>query len=119
MKVFGRIPNPEIKGFQPELRVIDYVATRKDDPERGPQFETSDMALRAAAEGLGVAIGSTALVEDDLKQGRLVAPFGIRLASQCGYYFVMPEDRKDQPKIAAFRNWLLEETRAARPLQAA
>ena len=53
MKVFGRIPNPEIKGFQPELRVIDYVATRKDDPERGPQVRLCglDARFRLLSEG--------------------------------------------------------------------
>jgi LysR family glycine cleavage system transcriptional activator len=90
------------------------------DPESGPQFETSDMALRAAAEGLGVAIGSSALAADDLGKGRLIAPFDFRLASASGYYFVVPEDRREQPKIAAFRDWLLDEARRdARPLEAA
>lgn len=90
------------------------------DPERGPQFESSDMALRAAAEGLGVAIGTTPLVQDDIRNGRLVAPFDIRLPSDLAYYFVVPEDRRDQPRIAAFRDWLLEEVRRdARPLELA
>ncbi len=111
-----------------------HIATRRDDwrvwlnavgiadvdPERGPVFETSDLALRAAAEGLGVAIASSALVEDDLEKGRLVAPFDVRLPTDSGYYFVVPEDRREQPKIAAFRAWLLEEVRRdARPLAAA
>jgi LysR family glycine cleavage system transcriptional activator len=90
------------------------------DPEQGPTFENSDMALRAAAEGLGVAMASSALVEEDLRKGRLVAPFDVKLTSGSGYYFVVPEDRLDQPKIAAFRNWLLAEiARDARPLAVA
>ena len=99
---------------------LNAVGVADIDSERGPVFETSDLALRAAAEGLGVAIGSSALVEDDLKKGRLVAPFTVRLPTDSGYYFVVPEDRRDQPKIAAFRAWLLAEVqRDARPLAAA
>lgn len=112
--------------FQIEMRRDDWriwlnaAEIAGIDPERGPLFESSDLALRAAAEGLGVAIGSSALVEDDLKAGRLVAPFAGRLPTDSGYYFVVPEDRRDQPKIAAFRAWLLEEARReARSLAAA
>lgn len=99
---------------------LNAVGIADIDPERGPVFESSDLALRAAAEGLGVAIASSALVEDDLEKGRLVAPFDVRLPTDSGYYFVVPEDRREQPKIAAFRAWLLEEVqRDARPLAAA
>lgn len=99
---------------------LNAVGIADIDPERGPVFENSDLALRAAAEGLGVAIASSALVEDDLEKGRLVAPFDVRLPTDSGYYFVVPEDRRGQPKIAAFRAWLLEEVqRDARPLAAA
>ena len=112
--------------FQIEMRRDDWriwlnaVGITDIDAERGPLFETSDLALRAAAEGLGVAIGSSSLVEDDLRNGRLVAPFDVRLPSNSGYYFVVPDDRRDQLKIAVFRAWLLEEAkRDTRPLAAA
>ena len=81
------------------------------DPDAGPQFESSDLALRAAAEGLGVAMASSTLVAEDLKNGTLVVPFDVKLCSVGGYYFVAPEDRRDQPKIAAFRDWLLAEVK--------
>ncbi|HYB10630.1 MAG TPA: transcriptional regulator GcvA [Alphaproteobacteria bacterium] len=88
------------------------------DPDAGPQFESSDLALRAAAESLGVAIASSTLVTEDLKKGTLVVPFDVKLSSAGAYYFVAPEDRRDQPKIIAFRDWLLAEVkRDARPLR--
>jgi hypothetical protein len=47
MKFFGSRPTTvNLKGFQPELRVIDYVATRKGDPERGPQVRLSGVDAR-------------------------------------------------------------------------
>ncbi len=53
MKFFGSSPTPSEKGFQPELRVIEYVATRKSDLERGPQVRLSgvDARFRMLADG--------------------------------------------------------------------
>ncbi|HEY5086431.1 MAG TPA: hypothetical protein VII66_03645 [Gemmatimonadaceae bacterium] len=46
MKFFGSSPVLSESTFQPELRVIEYVATRKDDPERGPQVRLSGVDAR-------------------------------------------------------------------------
>ena len=48
---------------------------------------------------------------DDLAAGRLVKLFDISLPSVACYYVVCPETWADRPKIAAFREWLLTETR--------
>ena len=42
---------------------------------KGPEFEYYGQALQAAADGVGVAMGISPYVDDDLKAGRLVAPF--------------------------------------------
>jgi len=43
----------DFEGFQPELRVIAHVATRMDEPERGPQIRMSspDAHLRMVTDG--------------------------------------------------------------------
>ncbi len=64
-------------------------------------------ALQAAIEGVGVALGRTALVERDLAAGRLVAPFDISLPIEAAYYVVAPNATADRPKIKAFREWLI------------
>jgi hypothetical protein len=53
MKFFGRSPALSDNVFQPELRVIDYIATRKDELERGPQVRLSgvDARFRLLSEG--------------------------------------------------------------------
>src|SRR5689334_15533658 len=43
----------------------------------GRVFDTLEMAARAAAAGLGVAITDLRLFRDELEAGRLVAPFGL------------------------------------------
>jgi LysR family glycine cleavage system transcriptional activator len=74
---------------------------------RGMTFDQGFMAIQAAVEGLGVALGRYHLVEADLAAGRLVAPFDTVLPQDAGYYVVTPETTADQPAIALFRDWLI------------
>jgi LysR family glycine cleavage system transcriptional activator len=79
------------------------IATR-----RGMTFDQGFMAIQAAMEGLGVALGRFHLVEADLAAGRLVAPFDMVLPQDAGYYVVTPVATADAPKIVRFREWLIE-----------
>jgi len=74
---------------------------------RGLMFDQSFMAVQAAMDGLGVALGRASLVEADIAAGRLVAPFDIVLPQDAGYYVVAPEATADTPKIALLREWLI------------
>jgi LysR family transcriptional regulator, glycine cleavage system transcriptional activator len=74
---------------------------------RGLTFDQGFMAIQAAVEGLGVALGRGHLVEADIAAGRLVAPFDVELPQDAGYYVVTPEATADAPNIALFRNWLV------------
>ncbi len=84
------------------------------DPDRGLRFDHTALAVQAALNGMGVAMGPAALVGEDLAAGRLVEPFDVELPSDSAYYFVAPESTADQPKIKAFGDWLQEEASAAR-----
>lgn len=81
------------------------------DPDRGPQFSMESMAIQAAIDGQGVALISTALIEDDLAAGRLVLPFEGEVNHQTSfcYYLVYPESHLQRPKVAAFREWVEKE----------
>jgi LysR family transcriptional regulator, glycine cleavage system transcriptional activator len=74
---------------------------------RGLSFDLGFMAIQAAVEGLGIALGRSHLVEADIAAGRLVAPFDTELPRDAGYYVVTPEATADAPKIALFRDWLI------------
>jgi LysR family glycine cleavage system transcriptional activator len=74
---------------------------------RGLTFDQGFMAIQAAVEGLGVALGRGHLVEADIAAGRLVAPFDVELPQDAGYYVVTPEATADAPNIALFRDWLI------------
>src|SRR5450755_213465 len=72
----------------------------------GLTFDLILLAVQAAIDGAGVAMGRTSYVEADIAKGRLVVPFKIALPADAGFYLVSPEARADPPKLRAFRQWL-------------
>jgi LysR family glycine cleavage system transcriptional activator len=76
---------------------------------RGPHFNSVQLALQAAMAGQGVALGIEALAADDITDGRLVVPFAIRLPLDSAYHLVTLEEEADLPQVAAFRDWILRE----------
>jgi LysR family glycine cleavage system transcriptional activator len=85
------------------------------DAERGPKFQSTPLALEAAKSALGVAISNREFVQDHIRQGTLVAPFQVEVPSQSGYYLIYPQERASDPKIEAFRDWLLAKVLRGEP----
>ncbi|MEM7122503.1 MAG: transcriptional regulator GcvA [Pseudomonadota bacterium] len=87
------------------------------DPTRGPRFTQETMAVQAALDGHGVALVGDVLVADELASGRLVRPFdpGLSTPLTFSFYLLTPKDSADQPRIAAFRDWMLVEARGSHP----
>lgn len=85
------------------------------DASRGPHFSHPDHAMQAAMDGAGVVLGWRTLATEDVAAGRLVVPFDVALPMGLGFYFVCSQLASERPKIVAFRDWLLEESRRARP----
>lgn len=81
-------------------------------PAHEVTFDIVVLALQAAIDGLGVALGRTRIFERDLAAGRLVKPFDITLPADAGFYFVVPAETAEQPKIRVLRDWLLEAAKA-------
>ncbi|WP_043837349.1 LysR substrate-binding domain-containing protein [Muricoccus aerilatus] len=72
------------------------------------RFESSVLAYEAAAEGLGVAIGEKLLVEDDLRKGRLVAPWPISQCQPENFYLIHQQQAESLPQLREFRDWILD-----------
>jgi LysR family glycine cleavage system transcriptional activator len=81
------------------------------DTTRGIHFEESVMAIQAAIDGQGVALGDSSLTATDLAQGRLVKPFDLAIDAPApfGYWIVVPPRTAEQPLVVAFRDWLRSE----------
>jgi len=103
-----------IAGFPEDWQVwLTAAGLTGIDPARGPQFDMTLLALDAAANGLGVALGRTPLVAHDLASKRLVKPFELEVPLESAYYVVTPAKRTLTPKVVAFRDWLLQEAGAS------
>lgn len=68
----------------------------------------SSMAIDAAVSGLGVILESELLAEQELRDGRLVAPFAGRESSvEIGSYFlVRPTGFRNGVQVAMFERWI-------------
>ena len=86
---------------------MDVAAVVGVDPDRGPRFQSSPLAVEAALAGVGVAIANPRFIEHHVDAGRLVLPFDIGLPSDTSYYLVYRSVHADEPSIIALREWLL------------
>ncbi|UHC15524.1 transcriptional regulator GcvA [Methylobacterium currus] len=76
------------------------------EPEAALTLDHFYLTLQAALDGIGLAMGPTALIADDLAQGRLVTPFaGPRLPAR-SYCTYVREGRESAEPVAAFLAWI-------------
>jgi LysR family glycine cleavage system transcriptional activator len=99
----------------PDWRMwLQAAGVQTCDLSRGPTFSLASMAVQAAVDGQGVALVGKVLVADDIAAGRLVRPFELSFPVLFAYYIVSPLASADNPRVVAFREWLLEEARLSR-----
>jgi len=84
------------------------------DATKGQRFEHFYFLLEAAVAGLGVAVAPRPLVVEDLKLGRLVAPFGF-VPSGRQYCLLYPSELAGLAKIRTFRSWIENARRRRAP----
>lgn len=77
------------------------------DTHRGVHFNNLQLALAAASDGQGVALGIRQLAEDDIEAGLLVMPFPETVDTDRSYYIISREETADGPAVVAFREWAL------------
>ncbi len=78
-------------------------------PGRSLGFPHYNMVFDAAIDGLGVALGRSIMVADDLAAGRLVKSFNLSLKAEFAYYLVCPPTHVARHKVKAFRDWIFDE----------
>ncbi len=76
----------------------------------GQLFDHFFLSFQAAVSGLGAAIGPHALLEEDLKEGRLVAPFPDVTIDGPGFHVIYREEDLNDRAIHAFLAWLASAT---------
>src|SRR5262245_3375657 len=91
---------------------FDAAGLPSTDISRGLHFNSADHALDAASEGAGVLLAHDLLAYDDLRNGRLIIPVALPIASARAYYVVCPKRRSMVPQVRAFRDWIKQEAAA-------
>ena len=72
------------------------------------------LALEAAVEGVGIVATLPELARPQLEDGRLVAPFGLRVHLPYAYYLVAREEALARAPGRAFLDWLRTQAADAR-----
>jgi LysR family transcriptional regulator, glycine cleavage system transcriptional activator len=123
-----RLGHPTLKTLQefpllgaPGDRWVEWFERHGGAPPRRfvASFDDAETLQRAAAEGLGIALGRLTLVRPHLEAGRLVRLFAERLKSEYAHHLVYPPRSEGHAGLAAFRTWLLEEAHGYAALDAA
>jgi LysR family glycine cleavage system transcriptional activator len=96
-------------------RWLDEAGVEGVDVRHGPRFLESGLAIDAAIAGQGVALADDFLVAHDIAAGRLVQLGDVALAAgDCDYFLRSIEETRRRRPVAAFRRWLLNESRGLR-----
>ena len=74
---------------------------------KNQHFDTMDLAITAAIQGLGVAIADETLVAEDVRAGRLLRPYETSIKTGASYRLVLRETPGEENGLAAFRACLL------------
>ena len=75
-------------------------------PKARHVFSDASLCLDAALAGQGVLLAWPVLASWALKEGRLVAPFPIRVETGMGDYFVTAPGMAEPRKVSLFKRWL-------------
>lgn len=80
------------------------------DGNNGIRLENSALAYQAAIDGVGVVIAQQIFVDEEFRNGRLVAPFALQVPTDGAYYFGYPAERPKCNRVAVFEEWILRES---------
>jgi len=95
---------PPLPGWQDWLRAAGVSQLGALD---GVRFGACHLAIEAARQGQGLALGVSTLIADDIQSGALVAPLERSLPIPQTYALTYPPEHATRPALRSFRSWLL------------
>lgn len=96
-------------------RWLEAAGAGEADAHRSLRFESLNLAIQAAIEGIGLAIAFDPIVADDLETGRLVRPFDVARRSSRALYLFETPSRSQTAARDAVRDWLTREAARLSP----
>lgn len=94
--------------------ILDFLGVAAPVAQTRVAFHDAATMRRATLSGMGVGLLSHGNAEEDIRAGRLIAPFGDALAGLPpaqvpGFYLVLPRAHRRARLVTAFRDWILGE----------
>jgi LysR family glycine cleavage system transcriptional activator len=83
--------------------------------DAGYEFDQADMAIRAAVDGLGIAIADWRMVARELQEGPLVQVLDVHVEGHQSYWLVTRSDPSPAKSLQAFQHWLQQEAGDTEP----
>ena len=77
----------------------------------GSRFALYSGVMQAAVDGMGVALGHSAMIGDELESGRLVAIDGLGFSSPQAYHLVMTTSASRTRRARELKDWMVFECR--------
>ncbi|WP_064608017.1 LysR substrate-binding domain-containing protein [Photobacterium sp. J15] len=84
---------------------LEGVDVEIDTSQQQYVFNHAEMAISAARQSMGIAMGRYELVRHYIEQGELVAPFKA-INTGLGYDLICPKGLEKRPRFEAFANWI-------------
>ena len=105
-----QIESPYVSWFSwPDWFARNAAPLRRDP--RGPRFNNYTIAIQAALDGQGLALGWRRLIAPLLRDGRLIQVTSASVTPDDAYVLLIPERAGEDRRVRAFRNWILREAR--------
>ena len=105
----------QIRSVKAQIQWPDWFTAQGLTPPKAPRrlsFDRSHMAIDAAVQGLGIALESTLMMDDELRAGRLVIPVSntpkMPITTQ---WLVCPPSHLNRRRIRKFLGWISQEAR--------
>nr|WP_312845321.1 LysR substrate-binding domain-containing protein [Bordetella hinzii] len=90
---------------------LERLKVSADNTQPRLRFSHYGVALSAAIDGLGVALGRSPMINAELEAGRLVRPYGdnVKALAPHVYALTWPEGLATDQRLMAFRDFALDE----------
>ncbi len=86
---------------------LDAAGLQANEPSRGPLFSDAGLMLETAANGQGIALARSLIVDDYLASGRLIKLWDISIPSPQAYYAIYSAKATARPEVQTYIDWLI------------
>ena len=91
---------------------FEHHGARAADLSQASGFRLYSMMIQAAVEGMGVALGHSLMIADELEHGTLVRLVDEPVTAPARYLVVTAPGAEGKPEVKAFRRWVRAEAKA-------